>query len=192
MTADPRYNYSCIITNEGRYNEKAGHIFDGPEIPYLDEKYALNQYAGYDSQNREPVLIKPDNYAFNLAENIIPSREELQYDFRKFDANHVGPHTYGSCTFNQFPNSKKCTEERMIKNFNEQCTTDPQQRNCKQSEENPPASPTRSTGAGGTNLANNSVRYGAVEGFDPWINRTCFDPDVMPALASARRPDHRA
>lgn len=47
MISDPRYNQSCIITNEDRYDETKHKIFDNDQIPYLDDKYGLTDYPGY-------------------------------------------------------------------------------------------------------------------------------------------------
>jgi len=95
MTADPRYNQSCIITNEDNYDESIGKTFDGPNIPYLDEKYGLDQYAGYDMDIEEPVLSYPKDYDFDLDAGIVPTPNRLDRIYKKYDDYHIGPFTYG-------------------------------------------------------------------------------------------------
>lgn len=96
MTADPRYNQSCIITNEDRYDETVGNTFDNPSIPYLDEKYGLDQYAGYDMNLQEPVVSFPNSDIFHLDAGIVPSRQQLDRIYKKYDDYHIGPYTYGT------------------------------------------------------------------------------------------------
>jgi hypothetical protein len=91
MMADPRYNYSCMITNEDTYDEKKGNTFDGPEIPYLDDKYGLNEYAGYDTENTIPITELPQSYKKQLDDTIVLSEKEIQSMIKKFDLNHPGP-----------------------------------------------------------------------------------------------------
>jgi hypothetical protein len=94
MTADPRYNYSCIITNEDRYNENTGDTYDADYIPHLDAIYALNQYAGYDDIDEDPVLMIPESDDLTLTDNIVPTQKELEKINRKYDKNHIGPNTF--------------------------------------------------------------------------------------------------
>lgn len=94
LTADPRYNQSCIITNEDRYNENTGDIFDGPNIQALDSVYGLDQYAGYDDSN-EPVLRLPRTDRFELTDNIVPTQRQLDDAFYRYDKFHLGPNTFG-------------------------------------------------------------------------------------------------
>ena len=77
MMADPRYNQSCIITNQDMYNEKTGNTFDGAEIPYLDEKYALNEYAGYDA-NTKPIKMLPPSGKIVLDDGLVDSIQSLR------------------------------------------------------------------------------------------------------------------
>lgn len=204
MTADPRFNYSCIITNEGRYNEKTGHTFDNSSIPYLDDKYALNEYAGYDSQLKEPDLAFPRSQKFDLTEGIIPSGRELQKIWKNWDQNHVGPHTYRNCTLDDMSLlKKKCTAHDMVQNYEQQCGTDGKTK-CHKNKSGP--EPIVSQSADKADRSISSVVYGpegfdqdieprsfsqskkgmpvpqssspAVEHFDAWINRKdCFNPN---------------
>lgn len=93
MTADPRYNYSCIITNEDRYDENKNYTFDSPNVPVLDEKYGLNEYAGYDTQNSKPIFNIPESERLRVDDRIVPTQSELQTLYRDYDAKHIGPHT---------------------------------------------------------------------------------------------------
>ena len=93
MTADPRYNYSCIITNEDRYNEKTGDTYDADYIPHLDAIYALNQYAGYDDIDEDPVLMLPETDRLELTDMIVPTQKELDDSFKRYDQYHIGPYT---------------------------------------------------------------------------------------------------
>ena len=63
MTADPRYNRSCMITNNNKYDENTGKYFDNKNIPYMDQMLGLNEYPGYDSRRLPPVT---KNKYFNL------------------------------------------------------------------------------------------------------------------------------
>jgi len=94
MTADPRYNYSCIITNEDRYNENTGETYDANYIPHLDAIYALNQYAGYDDIDEEPVLMIPETDKLVLTDNIVPTEKQLDKINKKYDKYHIGPDTF--------------------------------------------------------------------------------------------------
>lgn len=94
MTADPRYNQSCIITNEDRYNENTGDIYDADYIPHLDAIYALNQYAGYDDIDEDPVLMIPETDALTLTDEVVPSQKELRKLNKKYDRDHIGPNTF--------------------------------------------------------------------------------------------------
>jgi len=95
MNADPRYNFTCLITNEDRYNEnKPGYQFDSPAVPYLDVKYQLNEYAGFNSNTEYPILRIPESERYYLADRILPTHDELQSAFTSYDENHVGPLTY--------------------------------------------------------------------------------------------------
>jgi hypothetical protein len=94
MMADPRYNYSCIITNEDRYDEGANRTFDDESVPYLEDQYGLNEYADYDSKYENPVSMLPKSYAYDIDSPILPTPQELQSSLDKFDNNHVGPNTY--------------------------------------------------------------------------------------------------
>jgi hypothetical protein len=201
MTADPRYNYTCMITNEDRYDEKSGHTFDSPDIPCLEDQYGLNEYAGYNDQNDQPVLSIPQTYRLRLDDRIVPSKEDLQRAFARFDANHVGPETYRNPTHAKrtaiadtpsFGRSKLKTSQynrgaHYHGEFNNSVPTDHSE---------------ISTGAGGTSLAHPSIIYGPegfnpsiqstsqtkmkniidsnkIESFDPWVNRSDnFDPEV--------------
>lgn len=92
MASDPRYNYSCLITNEDRYDEnKPGQNFDSNIVPYLDEKYGLDEYAGYNPTVERPRLKVPESERYYLADGIIPTRDELQSAFTVYDEEHVGP-----------------------------------------------------------------------------------------------------
>lgn len=77
MTADPRYNMSCMISNEGRYDENKNHLFDDKSIPYLDDKYGLNEYAGYDD-SRHVITNVPETHKLDLHDHLVPSKEELK------------------------------------------------------------------------------------------------------------------
>uniref|UniRef100_A0A6C0LSS0 Uncharacterized protein n=1 Tax=viral metagenome TaxID=1070528 RepID=A0A6C0LSS0_9ZZZZ len=94
LTADPRYNYSCLITNEDRYDETTGQTFDSSSVPYLDEKWGLNEYADFDDDNTRSVLTIPPSNRYKIDDKIVPNRIELDQIFAKYDANHVGPNTY--------------------------------------------------------------------------------------------------
>jgi hypothetical protein len=95
MTADPRYNEACIITNEDRYDENNPNLqFDSPYVPYLDATYQLDEYAGYDPNVEYPVLSVPETERYYLDDRILPTYDELQSAYRAFDENHVGPWTY--------------------------------------------------------------------------------------------------
>ena len=94
MTADPRYNQSCIITNEDRYNENTGDTYDADYIPHLDAIYALNQYAGYDDIDEDPVLMIPETDALTLTDEVVPSQKELRKLNKKYDRDHIGPNTF--------------------------------------------------------------------------------------------------
>lgn len=61
MTADPRYNRSCMITNNNNYDENIGKYFDDQNIPYMDEIYGLVEYPGYDSA-RCPSVTQDKNF----------------------------------------------------------------------------------------------------------------------------------
>ena len=101
MTADPRYNYTCLITNEDRYDEtKPGLRFDSPSVPFLDAKYQLNEYAGFDPNVEFPVLKTPESERYNLSDGVIPTYDQLQSAFTSYDENHVGPPTFRP-TFNR-------------------------------------------------------------------------------------------
>lgn len=47
LTADPRYNYSCIVTNHAGYDEKQNKTYDDDTIQYLDSVFGLEDYPGY-------------------------------------------------------------------------------------------------------------------------------------------------
>ncbi|XWV25228.1 putative ORFan [Tupanvirus deep ocean] len=84
LTADPRYNHSCIITNEGRYDETVGHTFDGNNIPYLDQKYGLNDYVGYNEfGNKLPSTFAPSN-KIHFNENLVITKENAK-NIENFD-----------------------------------------------------------------------------------------------------------
>ena len=104
MTADPRYNQACLITNEDSYNEKTGRTFDGPEIPYLDDRYQLNEYAGYDSHTY-PIFNIPESERYNLTDRVLPTFESDNNFFSKYNVHKVGPATYHP-TFNKNYNVK--------------------------------------------------------------------------------------
>jgi len=96
MTADPRYNQTCIITNEDRYDETVGNTFDNPSIPYLSKKYGLDEYAGYDMNLQEPVVTFPDRDIFHLDAGMVPTRRQLNQIYGKYDKNHTARFTYGT------------------------------------------------------------------------------------------------
>jgi hypothetical protein len=145
LTADPRYNYSCMITNEGRYNERKGFLFDSPEIPYLDDKYALNEYAGYDD-SRIPITYIPESYRFNLDEGIVPSKEELNAMYAKFDSEHIGPHTYFNKTHDEAIHRNSATGNKST------------------------------SISGLSKIRGPEGFKGNIETFDPWVNTNGFDP----------------
>lgn len=93
MAADPRYNQSCLITNEDTYNEKIGRTFDSPTVPYLDARYQLNEYAGYDA-NTYPLYTVPESERYNLTDHVLPTFNEEENFFTKYDVHKVGPPTY--------------------------------------------------------------------------------------------------
>ena len=74
MRADPRYNQTCLITNEDRYNELLGLTFDSDKIPYLEEKYGLDEYAGYDDLNMIRITHLPETYRLKLRNGILPNK----------------------------------------------------------------------------------------------------------------------
>lgn len=78
MVSNPRFNNSCRITNENRYDESLGRIFDGPEIPYIDEELGFNEYAGY---RRTPDAPRPVHRKKTLLidphGNMVLSRENI-------------------------------------------------------------------------------------------------------------------
>ena len=121
LTSDPRYNYSCMITNQDEYDETKGRVFDSPNIPYLDEKYGLNEYAGYNPDIFRPVTELPDTYRKDvdgdrsplsemsahpmrmserelkvhpIENKIIPDKADLRSAFKKFNTDHVGPDSF--------------------------------------------------------------------------------------------------
>ena len=116
LTADPRYNYSCIITNDNRYDENTGLTFDNPNIPYMDEKYGLNEYAGYDLLNTKPVLTLPQDYTIELDDRIVPTEAELDAAFKKFAKDHPGPDTKES--FDEWVNRDGYRPELESNNIN--------------------------------------------------------------------------
>lgn len=85
MTADPRYNQSCMITNEDKYNEYTGDTYDGIHVPYLDVKYGLDQYPGYHDFNKDSIKIDPH----------IPTTHELENVYTNYDKYKIAPYTYG-------------------------------------------------------------------------------------------------
>lgn len=92
MIADPRYNYSCMITNEDRYDEnKPGQNFDSNLVPYLDDKYGLDEYAGYNPNVERQVSKVPESERYYLADGIIPTNDESQSAFTTYDEEHIGP-----------------------------------------------------------------------------------------------------
>ena len=97
LLSDPRYNHSCLIANEDRYDEtKPGLQFDSPAVPYLDVKYQLNEYAAYERGNPPPILTVPETERYYLYDRILPTADELQSAFVAFDENHIGPYTFNS------------------------------------------------------------------------------------------------
>lgn len=92
MTADPRYNQACLITNNDLYDERIDRTFDGPDVPYLDARYQLNEYAGYDS-NTYPLLFVPESFRYNLTDHVLPTFEDDENFFQKYDVHQVGPKT---------------------------------------------------------------------------------------------------
>lgn len=94
LMADPRYNFSCLIGNNDKYDEKTGQTFDSPNIPYLDAKYQLNEYAGYNRPDSDPNLKVPESERYYLYDRILPTNDELQSAFVAFDEQHIGPLTY--------------------------------------------------------------------------------------------------
>ena len=94
LMADPRYNFSCLIGNNDYYDETAGRTFDSPKIPYLDAKYQLNEYAGYDRANSVPNLKVPESERYDLFDRLMPTNDELQSAFVAYDEEHIGPLTY--------------------------------------------------------------------------------------------------
>jgi len=156
MTADPRYNYNCIITNEGRYDETSGHTFDSKSVPYLDSKYAINEYAGFDDLNTKPVLFIPPSERIQLDQNITPNAKELQTLLGIFDSNHVGPHTFQ----NFAPKTNPLTDDKQ--NFK------PNNSGC-QKNDKIEASDT-------CNIVEGFDQF-LKKGYDKWQNRDCYDPE---------------
>ncbi|XWV26487.1 putative orfan [Tupanvirus soda lake] len=78
LTADPRYNHTCIITNEGRYDETVGHTFDNNNIPFLDQKYEQNDHAGYNDLGNKPLTTHPSSYRIHFDENLVISKEKAK------------------------------------------------------------------------------------------------------------------
>jgi len=54
LRADPRRNYSCMITNEDRYDENEGLTFDSDRIQKLNAFFEVRQDAGIDQSQPEP------------------------------------------------------------------------------------------------------------------------------------------
>lgn len=93
LLADPRYNFSCLIGNNDLYDEKTGRVFDGPNVPYLDAKYQLNEYAGYNRADSIPNLSVPESERYYLLDRVLPTNDELQSAFVAYDEEHIGPMT---------------------------------------------------------------------------------------------------
>jgi hypothetical protein len=74
LQSDPRYNQTCLITNEDRYNEITGNLFDDDSVPSLEQQYGLDEYAGYDDLNTIPITSIPPNYNISLQNGIIPNK----------------------------------------------------------------------------------------------------------------------
>lgn len=109
LNADPRYNYSCLITNEDRYDEnKKGYQFDSPDVPHLDSKYQLDEYAAYDPAITPPILSVPESERYYLFDGLIPTNDEYQSAFVEFDENHIGPNTFHP-SFNKKYNVEKAS-----------------------------------------------------------------------------------
>lgn len=89
LMADPRYNHTCIITNEGRYDENLGNTFDNVTVPYLDDKHQLNEYAGYNNSIRR-LSMKNPSYKFNLEEGIVSTIDEIAS--RSNNSNNIVEH----------------------------------------------------------------------------------------------------
>lgn len=80
VTANVQKAQNCIITNQDKYNENTGFMFDSDDVPYLNPNYQLNQYAGYDDLRRDPVTDKLMHY-----ELIGPDVIGDAFDFAKKD-----------------------------------------------------------------------------------------------------------
>lgn len=193
LTADPRYNYSCLITNQDEYDETKGHIFDSPNIPYLDEKYGLDQYAGYDLNIFRPIVELPETYRKDVdsdrspvstmsahpmrmsereikvhpvEQKIIPDKADLSTAFKKFNTDHVGPDTY----------KKDFGESQLI------VATDNIKSDAKKLEHFDNAH-TDSMYKLSDNAKFINVRGGNdpinLERFDLWVNRDGYHPEIM-------------
>jgi len=201
MSADPRYNYNCLITNEDRYDETTGNTFDSPQVPYLDDKYGLDEYAGYDNA-AGPVLYFPPSYNIKLDSGIVPSPSDLQSAFAKYDSEHVGPWTYKqyiapviapliddkskyrpnnlACKNNKAPYESPCAAPKPWNpnpNLIISKDMDTKPKNIEGfcplwSASNDPEIVAIRGGNDPTNMGG----YCKIEGFDPWINQDCFDP----------------
>lgn len=77
LMANPATDHGCIIGNEDRYDENVGHTFDGPNIPYLNDKYAINEHAGFHDLLLDPHTKKNTSERLNIHENIVPSKEDI-------------------------------------------------------------------------------------------------------------------
>lgn len=196
MTSDPRYNYSCLITNQDEYDENKGHVFDGPQIPYLDEKYGLNEYAGYDLNIFRPVTELPQTYRkdvdgdrspqsemsanpMRMAERevkvhsseqkIIPDKQELKLAFQKFNTDHVGPDTYKK----DFGESQLLVAAENIKPDAKKLETFDNSQKIK-----PTPLYKLSDNARYINLRGGNDPIN-LEGFDMWVNRDGYRPEIM-------------
>lgn len=77
IRSDPRKNYNCLITNEDRYDENEGLLFDSDKISFLNNYFANRQDAGIDPSQPEPY----DELVFDRESlrNKFP-REKLVYN----------------------------------------------------------------------------------------------------------------
>jgi len=187
MMADPRYNYSCILTNEDRYDETKGRTFDDPTVPYLEDQYGINEYADYMEQYETPVLTVPENYVIDIDGPIMPTPTELSAALKKFNNNHVGPNTYDpkqsplhvnplitrQQAGQEFPTClKHVTTTQAPSGSNKSCLY----KNIKTAIE----SPVDSTGKP-INPSDQPTKKSQIETFDLWVNR---EDQFHPEMAS--------
>lgn len=77
LMADPRYDRTCLITNEDRYDETKGFMFDNENIPYLDSRYAINEFAWYNDLNTDPIINYPETHKIELTDRKVITPKEM-------------------------------------------------------------------------------------------------------------------